>query len=142
MRPTRVEKVIIGGTRTFDDFDLLRETMDRLTRKFDKVEVVSGEWRGIGYGTPAYVGADLLGEKWAAERKFVVKRFCPPFHKFPGGIAKKHPGAFHIRNRAMAQYAGPTGFACVFWDGESDGTKSLIKECLKVGVQLKIVRYE
>lgn len=59
-------RIIVCGTRTFADGELLFRTLDRLTRQLRKVTVVSGR-------AP---GADLLGEAWAKARghKFVAKQ--------------------------------------------------------------------
>lgn len=128
--------VIIFGTRTFNDYPLLKSKMDLYTRELEKLVVCTGEWRGIGKGTPQYIGADLLGEQWASEKRFLVRRFEPDF------VAHKPPACFHIRNREMVQHvAGVNGFAVGFWDGRSTGTASVIELCRDLGVRLKVVRY-
>lgn len=132
--------VIVAGTRTFNDYELLRERMERYTAQLGSLYVVTGEWRGIGIGTAKYIGADLLGERWAAERGFPVKRFPPPFQDFPG---KQRNAAFHVRNKEMVEYVAglEEGFGVVFWDGTSPGTASVIELLRKYRVNHKIVRY-
>lgn len=132
--------VIVAGTRTFADYELLRERMERYTCELGPLVVCTGEWRCIGIGTAKYVGADLLGERWAAERRFTVKRFQPPFELFPG---KQRNGAFHARNKEMVEYVAglEEGCAVLFWDGTSPGTASVIELLRKHRVNHKIVRY-
>ena len=38
--------IIIAGSRTFNDYDLLARKMDHLTQNLDEVEVVSGAAKG------------------------------------------------------------------------------------------------
>lgn len=131
--------VMVAGTRSFTNYVLLAEKMDRFTADLGELVVVTGEWRGIGYGTKGYMGADLLAEQWAGSRRFGYKRFPPEFEKFPGSKV----GAFHARNREMVHFiAGlDEGFAVLFWDGESPGTRSVIELLREYDVQHKVVRY-
>ena len=134
--------VMVFGTRTFDDYPLLRTKLDTYTANLGRIIVVTGEWRGIGYGTPNYIGADLLAEQWASERKFVFRRFPPPFEDFP----HNRKAALHVRNREMVAYMAslPPGdaFAVGFWDEVSPGTKSVIELLQKTAVPFKLVRYK
>lgn len=139
-RTEELPHVIIFGSRLFADYDLLRERMDRYTVELGRLYVCTGEWRGIGIGTPQYIGADLLGERWAAERKFTVKRFPPPFEDF---TKANRVGAFHARNREMVTFVAGVrhGFAVGFWDGTSPGTASVIELLVKHKVKHRVVRY-
>ena len=62
----KVFRVIIAGTRYFNDYSLLKETADRLLA--DKITagynivIVSG----------GYAGADLLGERYAKENDIAL----------------------------------------------------------------------
>lgn len=138
--------VIIFGTRTFRDFGLLKEKMNHYTSELGRVVVCTGEWRSIGYDTPEYVGADLLGERWAHTHplRHPVQQFPPPFGDFPDSRAGR-AGAFHARNREMVEYvAGLTKVdtaAVAFWDGDSSGTESVIELVKKHKILLKVVRY-
>lgn len=129
--------VIIFGTRTFNDYELLKTKMDLYTASLGKIVVCTGEWRGIGYGTPEYIGADLLGEQWAHHLHHPVLQFPPEFHKHGT------PAAFHIRNREMVEYVAERreGFAVGFWDGKSTGTKSVRELLRKHNIPTKMVRY-
>lgn len=137
--------VMIFGTRTFSDYGLLCERMDKYTADLGPFVVITGEWRGIGYGTPGYRGADLLGEQWAygvhKTRGFRVPvvRFPPEFELFP----RNEKGAFHKRNRDMVEYLAGLrdGFAVGFHDGVSSGTASVIELLKKSGITHRVVRY-
>lgn len=102
-------KVIIAGTRTFQDYDLLRRYVDMKLSSVsmrDDIEIVSGCARG----------ADTLGERYAAERGYPVKRF-------PADWQQYGKSAGYRRNQAMAQYADAL---IAFWDGQSRGTMHMI----------------
>jgi len=114
-------KVIIAGSRDFDDYNLLRNTMDKLLVNKTQVTIISGTARG----------ADRLGEQYAQERGYNLLRFPADWDKY----GKK---AGYIRNKEMARAAD----ACVvFWNGQSKGSKHMIDIAKKHGLQLRIIRY-
>jgi hypothetical protein len=98
-------KVIIAGTRTFADYELLKTTMNDL--KLDIEEVVCGE----------ATGADALGKQWAEENKLDVM-------SFPADWKRYGRKAGYVRNQQMAYYADAL---VAFWDGKSKGTKMMIR---------------
>ena len=101
-------KVIIAGSRTFDDYDLLFEKCSETLKDYDSVEIeiVSGGAKG----------ADRLGERFAKEKGFALTLFPADWNKFG-------KSAGYIRNKEMAEYAD---ILIVFWDGISKGTKHMI----------------
>lgn len=137
--PADMPHVIVCGTRTFADYPLLKSKMDALTADLGPLVVVTGEWRGVGYGTPGYIGADLLGEQWASSVRAPVVQFPPEFDKFPKGS----PGPFHQRNREMVQFVAGLkhGYAAVFYDGKSPGTASMIQLLKQAKVEFRVTRY-
>jgi len=115
-------KIIIAGTRTFNDYNLLKDKLDRAKAHFGAFEIVSGGAKG----------ADSLGERYAHENNLPIKQFLPDWDKF-----KKSAG--YRRNEDMAKYAD----ACiVFWDGISKGTEHMINLAKQYNIQLSIVKYE
>jgi hypothetical protein len=115
-------KVIIAGSRGFNNYEYLVKTMDHLLQNKKLVEIVSGTAKG----------ADSLGEKYAEERSHSVKQFPANWDKY----GKK---AGYLRNEEMAKYAD----ACVcFWDGRSPGTKHMIKLAKENNLKLIIKNYE
>ena len=115
-------KVIIAGGRNFHDYELLCLKCDKALSQQLEVEIVSGT---------AY-GADKLGERYANERGYSIKRFFPNWEKH-----KKSAG--FIRNEEMAIYADAL---IAFWDGESKGTKHMIDLAEKHGLKIKTIIYD
>jgi hypothetical protein len=105
-------KLIIAGSRDFDDYEFLSYHAALITSDDCSIpEIVSGTARG----------ADQLGERWAAEHDCHIKRF-------PADWTKYGKGAGYIRNTEMAQYADTL---LAFWDGQSRGTSHMIDCALK-----------
>lgn len=112
-------KVIIAGSRGFDNYELLKKRMDKLLQKKkpEDIEIVSGTAKG----------ADSLGERYAKERGYTLKRLPAEWDKYG-----KRAG--YIRNYEMAVYAD----ACVvFWDEESNGTRNMIYSAKVRKIQLR-----
>ena len=113
-------KVIVAGSRTLKDYNLLKTTLDRKKDMID--EIVCGEARG----------ADILGKRWAIENNIPVKSFAAEWN-----IYGKAAGP--IRNKQMAIYAD---YLIAFWDGKSRGTKNMINEMKLQGKHGEVVVYE
>lgn len=114
-------KVIIAGGRFFNNYTLLKSTMDQLLGEAPEIEIVSGKAKG----------ADSLGEKWAKENNIKIHEFYPDWD----GLGK---AAGYRRNEDMAKFAN----ACVcFWDGVSKGTNHMINLAKKHKLKLKVIRY-
>ncbi len=113
-------RLIIAGSRDFDDYEMLKLRLDEILRNTSEpIEVVSGTCKG----------ADLLGERYAEERGYVIKRFPVDWDKH----GKK---AGYLRNLEMAEY----GTHCVvFWDGYSAGTKMMIKLAEEKGLKTRVI---
>jgi len=81
-------KVIIAGGRNFDDFNKLCQVCDEFLQDQNHIEIVSG----------AYKGADLLGERYAAEQNHPIKQFPADWRRYGKSAGLK-------RNTEMAAYA-------------------------------------
>jgi len=114
--------IIVAGGRDFNNYELLKEKLDKLHRHFGGFEVVSGKARG----------ADSLGERYALENNL-------PIAEFPADWDKHGKKAGFLRNADMADYADG---CIVFWDGVSKGTQHMINLAKEKGIQLAIVRYD
>ncbi len=114
-------KVIIAGGRFFKNYPLLEEKCDKILKNQKNVVIVSGLAKG----------ADLLGVRYARRRGFEVK-------PFPADWGKYGLGAGPIRNKEMAEYADAL---IVFWDGESKGTLSMIRNAAKYKLKTRVIRY-
>lgn len=114
-------KVIIAGSRDFDDYQKLCKVCDHMLSQQAEVEIVSGAARG----------ADLLGERYAKEKGHSIKQFIPDWT-----IGKS---AGYLRNKDMAEY----GDALIaFWDGKSKGTLHMINLAKERNLKVKVVIYE
>lgn len=108
-------KTIVAGSRTFNDYELLENTL----KEHEITEIVSGTARG----------ADSLGEDYGI-------KYNIPIVKFPPNWDKYGKSAGYIRNLEMARYAE----ACiVFWDGKSKGSLNMIKLATKNNLHLTII---
>lgn len=111
-------KIIIAGGRNFDDFNKLRQVCDEFLQDQNNIEIVSG----------AYKGADLLGERFAAERNYPIKQFPADWRRYGKSAGLK-------RNTEMAAYADAL---IAFWDGESKGTKHMIELATQAGLKVNV----
>ena len=110
-------RIIIAGTRTYNDYSALCDAVDGIISEFlmscpgCKVTIISGHASG----------ADVMGERYAHENGYDLKVF-PAEWKLYGKMAGP------VRNRQMLNYA-KEGFPLViaFWDGRSRGTKNMIE---------------
>ncbi|OYV75010.1 MAG: hypothetical protein B7Z66_14450 [Chromatiales bacterium 21-64-14] len=130
-RPVVVRRVIVAGSRSVADRRLVFDALDRLAAKWggERFEVVCGEARG----------ADALGREWARERGYPVVAMparwnatdapCAIVHEKTGRRYNARAGM--DRNAWMAAYG--THLAA-FWDGESSGTRHMIKTAEACGV--------
>lgn len=132
-------RIIIAGTRTFQDYELLKNKVKECIESnlktiineigFDgKVRIISGTANG----------ADKLGERYAKEHHLAVSRFPADWDKYG-----KRAG--YIRNEQMAKFAvedNNVGWLIAFWDGKSKGTKWMIDLARKNGLEVFVERYE
>ena len=119
-------RLIICGGRDFQDYDLLRSRLDRLTAYYENIRIVSGHARGV----------DTFAEQYAAEKGI-------PISVFPAEWAKYGKAAGPIRNRAMLDFAKEeTPVVAAFWDGKSRGTANMIKLANTAGAECHVFLYE
>jgi len=114
-------KVIIAGSRDFNDYKTLCQVCDYMLSKSENIEIVSGTARG----------ADKLGEKYAIDRLLVLKEFPADWNTFG-------KSAGYRRNEQMAKYADAL---IAFWDGKSKGTEHMINLAKKYNLKIKIHNY-
>ena len=115
-------KIIICGSRTFQDYGLLASTMDRLTINLKyRIVVISGHALGV----------DRLGEKWAWESGLDRIVFHPDYTTY----GDKAP---LVRNTEMVNEANAL---VAFWDGRSKGTQDVLAKARKKGLKIRIIRF-
>lgn len=110
-------RVIIAGSRNFDDYPLLCTVCDEQLTPGDII--ICGKARG----------ADTLGERYAVTRGFPVKYY-------PADWGRHGRGAGYIRNVEMAKNADRL---IAFWDGQSRGTQHMIDTAGKYGLSVLII---
>lgn len=116
-------RLIVAGTRTFRDYILLRNKLDQLLSNINEpVTIISG----------AAPGADTLGEQYAKQKGYSIKRFVANWKT----LGKK---AGFVRNEEMAKEAT---HCVVFWDGKSKGTKHMIDLAKQYKLHIRIVHYQ
>lgn len=93
-------KIAIIGSRTFIDYILLQEVLNKFGK--DITEVVSGGAKG----------ADSLGAKYAIEHKLRLTEFKPDWNKYG-------KSAGYRRNVDIIENCD---WVIAFWDGISKGT--------------------
>lgn len=115
-------RLIIAGSRGFNNYELLKSTCDFIFKNMAlyDVQIVSGGARG----------ADLLGEKYAAFNGIHVKRFIPNW-----SIGKR---AGFLRNEEMAKYGT---HLLAFWDGKSRGTFNMINLAKQYKLNWRVIHF-
>lgn len=117
-------KLAIVGSRTFNDYELLKNEINKLISEYnitEITEIVSGGAKG----------ADSLAERYAKENNLKLTIFPAEWDKY----GKK---AGYIRNDKIWQYAD---LGVAFWDGKSKGTQHSFKLAEKYKKRLKIIRF-
>ncbi len=112
-------KVIIAGSRSWDNYKRLKEELDAFPHPI--TEVVSGK---------CPTGADIMGELWAQEKGIPVKAF-------PADWSAHGKTAGPIRNRQMAKYADAL---VLFWNGTSKGSANMLQEAIREALRITEVK--
>lgn len=131
-------KLIIAGSRNFDDYEFLKIMCDYIIKENDLhvTEIVSGK-------AP---GADRLGERYAFEKGIKIIPFPASWDDIDGKpeseIKTNKQGkkywklaGFH-RNTQMLDYGDRL---IIFWDFKSLGTKHMVEEAKKRGIICDLV---
>lgn len=129
-------KIIIAGSRSITDYNLLKQVMVK-SNAFAKVtEIVSGGAKGV----------DALGERWAKEHKVKLTVMKARWNDLdvPGAVIFVRPGkeegwynskAGIQRNEEMGRYADA---AVILWDGVSTGTAHMLNFMKKLGKKVYV----
>ena len=116
-------KLIIAGSRGFEDFDSLERSVLVFLKKHretgEPVEIVSGRARGV----------DRLGERFA-------ERYGLKIIKMPADWDQYGKSAGYRRNSEMAEIAT---HCIIFWDGRSKGSKHMADLAEKKGLCYEVV---
>ena len=119
-------RVIIAGSRDFNNYEYLRDKVDEYLKSnpSNTLEIISGTARG----------ADTLGSIYAEEHNIHLTEMPAQWEMYgrSAGI---------IRNNEMINYASASrekGVLIAFWDGKSRGTEHTIREARKQGLEVKV----
>ncbi|WP_439653837.1 A1S_2505 family phage non-structural protein [Rhodanobacter sp. FW106-PBR-LB-1-21] len=113
-------RVIVAGSRSFNDGAHLAWSLDRLLARLDQETIIlSGGARG----------ADTLGERYAVDRGLSLMREPADWDRY--GRA-----AGMIRNQHMSFLAS---HLVAFWDGTSPGTRAMIEIARNDRLQVRVV---
>lgn len=127
-------KIIIAGSRTFNDYDSLVEFCDKKINGMKNVEIVSGGAKG----------ADALGERYAAERGYELTKFEADWTNIEGKesseIGEKNGYKYWkmaglVRNGEMARYADGL---LLFWSGNPrSGSANMLKQAKQNNLKIR-----
>lgn len=123
-------RVIVAGSRTFNNYMLLSEKLSDELRNFNKddVEIISGGAHG----------ADTFTEIYAKQNDYKITVMRADWKTYG-----KQAG--FIRNNQMAEYAvsdnNIKSMLIAFWDGRSRGTRHTIHAARQNGILVKIVEF-
>ena len=117
-------KIIIAGSRTITDYQLVKEIIEKALPIINEVDepfsFIFGGARGV----------DSLGEKYAKEKSIGYGTMIANWDLY----GKK---AGYLRNVAMANDANAL---IAVWDGKSKGTKHMIDIAKKKGLKVYIYK--
>ena len=105
-------KVAVNGSRGLSVTDLGRYLPENTT------EIVSGGARGV----------DTSAREYALSHGIKLTEFLPEYTRFGRSAPLK-------RNITIIEYAD---IVLAFWDGKSRGTKFVIDNCRRLGVEVRI----
>ena len=128
-------RIIVAGGRDFADYNLLFNSLMNVLTDLEEVNTVENKSQ-IEFISGTCRGADVLGEQFAYNFGYSVKRFPAKWDE----LGKR---AGYVRNCDMAKYASEAdhGILVAFWDGISKGTRNMIEIAKRYGLDVKVVKY-
>lgn len=115
-------RMIVAGGRDFDDYGRMEKVLNTFLGPVDNLVIVTGDCQ---------TGADAMAKHYAENMAIDHVQFDADWNN-------QGDAAGPIRNSKMAQY----GHALIaFWNMESPGTDSMIKQARKVGIPIMIIVY-
>lgn len=125
VEPNQEFKLIVAGSRGFDDFDLMSRVL---------IAMADNEFAGrdVSIVSGMAKGADALAVRFANAHKIALYKFPANWN----GLGKK---AGFIRNTQMGNFADGL---LAFWDGESNGTRHMIEYMQRLNKPVHIINYK
>ncbi|MGF7011972.1 putative Rossmann fold nucleotide-binding protein DprA/Smf involved in DNA uptake [Lachnospiraceae bacterium PF1-22] len=115
-------RIIIAGSRDFLDYKFLKEKCDEIIQKLTeyKITIISGTARG----------ADTLGEQYAKENNYILKRMPANWNDYGKSAGPR-------RNEEMAKYAKEAAVSILIaFSNGSKGTGHMINSANKHELQI------
>ncbi len=128
-------RIIVAGSRTFNDYERLCGVVDAYIAALTE-DGGGGAW-DVCIISGGARGADVLGERYAAERGYRTVRCPANWQRYGRGAGLR-------RNAEMAALAtsdGARGILFAFWDGVSRGTKHMIGQAKRYGMECRVERF-
>lgn len=132
-------KTIIAGARTFKDYEVMDEYVNQFHDTYGITQVVSGTARG----------ADILGEKWAANNRIPVKRMEAFWNDVEGKderyVKENKFGKLYYtkagieRNERMAEYADGC-IVFLHYESENRGSNNMISTALNHDLPTAVIK--
>lgn len=116
-----IKRIVVVGCRNYNNYNEAKEYIDFCISEIRKKHTLIFVSGGCS-------GADLMGERYAAENGFKVERYPAEWEKY--GKA-----AGPMRNEQMAHVAD---YVICFWDSKSKGTKLMVGYAKKYGKPIKV----
>ena len=135
-------KILICGSRTFEDYNFLDKTMtDIISKNQYDLEIPNKELEIVSGNNPR--GGDYQGEKWSRKNNISLKLFPADWNDMspPVIVGQNYYGAYNKlaginRNEKMVQYIlGFENSICIAFDMDTAGTKDTIRRCKKAGIK-------
>lgn len=105
-----IKRIVVAGCRDYNNYMEAKEYIDfclsNIKKRYNLVFLSGG-----------CKGSDALGERYAKENSFEIERHLAEWQKFGKAAGPK-------RNSEMAKICD---YVICFWDGRSNGTKSMIE---------------
>lgn len=111
-------RVIIAGSRSIDDYELLLDAIE--ASGFKITQILSGRARGV----------DKMGESYARRNKIPLKYFPADWDKYGKSAGIR-------RNVLMGENADAL---IALWDGKSKGTAHMIDYAKRKGLQVFVLQ--
>ena len=116
----KVRRVAIVGSRSFNDYPLLKECINEMHQEKSITEIISGGARG----------ADALAERYAKEHGIPLTVYVPDWkHQGRGAGIQRNADIVAACDEVVA-----------FWDGQSPGTRNTINRAHSASKNVRIVR--
>lgn len=153
-------RIIIAGSRFFEDYNLFESTMFKVLFHLNKeypqynILVINKEERlfkinpcNLEIISGMAKGADTLAVRFANKYNLALKEFPADWNNLnvlPCRVITNSYGSYnalagHKRNRDMAVYASSDdafGVLVLFWDGKSKGSKNMKSQAVAFGLEI------